>query len=120
MNTVILNPADPTQAIIGSFSEPVFGANVKGHGVIGNIHLASKCQADVIEGHVTKRACVIHSPTDHHMREWDLHWRDDRGIFERICPTHGTGHPDPDQFEYWDMTDQQWQAVHGCCGCCRA
>lgn len=63
------------------------------------------------------RSCVVHNPTDHHMREWHLHWRWDRGIFERICE-HGVGHPDPDQFDYWRETDQEWQAVHGCCGCC--
>lgn len=63
------------------------------------------------------RTCVIHNPTDHHMREWHLHWRWDRGIFERICK-HGVGHPDPDQFDYWRETYQEWQAVHGCDGCC--
>ncbi|AXQ64436.1 hypothetical protein L3Y19_gp067 [Gordonia phage Neville] len=63
-------------------------------------------------------ACVIHNPTEHHMRLWRLHWRDDRKIFERICPMHGTGHPDPDQFPYWMATGQGSQALHGCCGCC--
>ncbi|AOE43769.1 hypothetical protein SEA_BANTAM_80 [Gordonia phage Bantam] len=62
--------------------------------------------------------CVIHSPSDHHMRLWPLHWRDDRAIFERLCPAHGVGHPDPDQFAYWDRTGNEWQKVHGCCGCC--
>ena len=63
--------------------------------------------------------CVVHNPTAHHMRWWPLLWRDDRGIFERICPEHGVGHPDPDQFPYWRATDRMWEAVHGCCGCCR-
>lgn len=63
------------------------------------------------------RVCVIHNPTDHHMRTWPLHWRGDRAIFERICK-HGTGHPDPDQFPYWERTGQPWQKVHGCDGCC--
>jgi len=62
-------------------------------------------------------ACVIHNPSDHHMRYWPLHWRNDRGIFERIC-THGVGHPDPDQFYYWKGSNQEWQTVHGCDGCC--
>lgn len=74
-----------------------------------NVHDQKKCRG---------RACVIHGQTDHHMRGWTLLWRDDRGIFERICPDHGTGHPDPDQFDYWDITGQEWQGVHGCCGCC--
>lgn len=51
------------------------------------------------------------------MREWRPHWRNDRGILERICP-HGLGHPDPDQAEYWNETGQEWQFVHGCDGCC--
>lgn len=62
--------------------------------------------------------CVIHHRTGHHMAHWQLHWRGDRGIFERICP-HGIGHPDPDQYPYWRATDQMWQTVHGCDGCCR-
>lgn len=63
------------------------------------------------------RTCVIHNPADHAMRDWPLHWRDDRGIFERICE-HGVCHPDPSQFEYWQLRDEMWQAVHGCDGCC--
>lgn len=86
------------------------------------------------------RDCVIHNPTDHHMRSWPLHWRNDRGLFERIC-THGVGHPDPDQFAYWRAAAEKWRpplnadilddpyppsnpfdgmGVHGCDGCCRA
>ena len=61
--------------------------------------------------------CVIHRPTDHHMREWRLSWRGDRAIFERHC-IHGVGHPDPDQFKYWDETGQEYESVHGCDGCC--
>jgi hypothetical protein len=64
--------------------------------------------------------CVIHNPSDHHMRSWPMHWRPGRGIMERIC-SHGTGHPDPDQFEYWDRVygDESWaMSVHGCDGCC--
>ena len=63
--------------------------------------------------------CVIHRPSDHPMRSWKLHWRDDRGIFERICPAHGVGHPDPDQLDYWRSIGRGWEAVHGCCGCHR-
>lgn len=73
------------------------------------VHSRSLCEG---------RPCVIHAPTRHHMRSWTLHWRDDRGIFERLCPEHGTGHPDPDQFDYWIETGQEWQMVHGCCGDC--
>jgi len=66
--------------------------------------------------------CPIHNPSDHHMKNWPLYWREDRGIFERICSC-GVGHPDPDSLEYqksllpkWDKGD--YLGVHGCCGCC--
>lgn len=64
--------------------------------------------------------CVIHRPladTYWRMGRWQLYWRGDRAIFERICP-HGIGHPDPSQFAWWEATEQGWQAVHGCDGCC--
>lgn len=39
---------------------------------------------------------------------------------ERICPC-GVGHPDPDHLAYVRTKSEMkadWQAVHGCCGCC--
>jgi hypothetical protein len=75
-----------------------------------NIHDKRDCQ-------LRGGPCSVHRPSDHHMRTWYPHWRSDRGILERICE-HGIGHPDPDQFQYWNQTDQDWQRVHGCCGCC--
>ena len=54
--------------------------------------------------------CVIHNLTDHHMRSWPQHYREDSRLMERIC-THGVGHPDP------DLPDQG-DKVHGCDGCC--
>lgn len=54
--------------------------------------------------------CPIHSPSDHAMKEWPTHWRDDGRFMERICP-HGIGHPDPD--------DPRAPGIHGCDGCCR-
>ena len=80
-----------------------------GHEIV-NVHDESDC-AD-------QPACIIHRPTEHEMSDWPLHWRGDRGIFERIC-AHGVGHPDPDQFYYWAKRGELWQEVHGCCGCCR-
>jgi hypothetical protein len=68
-------------------------------GTLGNVHKAEKCDG---------RPCIVHNPTEHHMRNWPLVWRAFRGQFERTCP-HGIGHPDPDQIG--DMT-------HGCDGCC--
>lgn len=56
--------------------------------------------------------CPIHNPSDHHMRKWPQHWRDDRGIMERTCE-HGVGHPDPDC-----IYAQRDGGLHGCDGCC--
>lgn len=79
------------------------------------------------------RACVVHHPSAHGMRHLPLHWRSDRGIFERVC-SHGVGHPDPDQWAYfYEIADKgrrddedpsdyaDTMMVHGCCGegCCR-
>lgn len=77
--------------------------------VLRNTHSEDECSH--------RTACVVHNPSNHSMRQMPLHWRGDRGIFERIC-AHGVGHPDPDQKEYWAETNQSWQSVHGCDGCC--
>ena len=62
--------------------------------------------------------CCIHNPSDHHMKDWPTHWREDRGLMERICE-HKVGHPDPDDVAY-QMSKGANKAitVHGCCGCC--
>lgn len=75
-----------------------------------NVHEETACSE--------RKACVVHNPSAHHMRFWRLLWRDDLGLFERICP-HGVGHPDPDQFEFWAETGRSGDGVHGCDGCCR-
>lgn len=106
-------------------TEPVFGAE------IGKVHLKVHDPAKCIG-----RPCVIHHPSDHHMKDWPLHWRSDTGVMERWCP-HDVGHPDPDHMAYVrsltpehecvvdDFTDAccvyphlEWQGVHGCDGCC--
>lgn len=51
------------------------------------------------------------------MKGWALHWRADRGLFERMC-SHGIGHPDPDQKDYWRVLGLEHEGVHGCDGCC--
>jgi len=82
-----------------------------GHRIAG-VHFREDCQA---QGH----RCVFHNQSRHHMSDLPLLYRDDRNIFERICE-HGVGHPDPDQFEYWESIGREIEAVHGCChkGCC--
>lgn len=74
-----------------------------------NVHKESLCSG---------KNCVVHNPSDHSMRGFKLNWRDDRGIFERIC-SHGIGHPDPDDAAYWSSIGQSAQNIHGCDGCCR-
>ncbi len=66
--------------------------------------------------------CCIHNPSDHHMKNWPTHWRNDRGIMERICE-HGVGHPDPDDLAFRiriepDESKHKYKGIHGCCGCC--
>lgn len=67
--------------------------------------------------------CVIHNPSDHPMRSFRTHWRDDRKLMERICP-HGIGHPDPDDIAFKRRVRgdkfADLEMIHGCCGeCCR-
>jgi hypothetical protein len=77
-----------------------------------NVHPARSCLG---------RSCVIHRPSDHHMRGWDLGWDNDRGAFSRECP-HGIEHPDPDQVAYWlaawGPIEMGHLSFHACDGCC--
>lgn len=75
--------------------------------VLTNVHEANFCHGDT---------CVIHKKTDHSMRSFPQHWRDDIKMMERLCPC-GVGHPDPDNA--WYAESSSW--VHGCCPkyCCR-
>ena len=100
--------------------------------VLYNVHDSALCQG---------RPCAIHNLTDHSMRSFPQHFREDRGIMERICPDHGIGHPDPDDHEYqveretrllqsrgpdefpegyYRHLAEQSVGVHGCDGCCRS
>jgi hypothetical protein len=55
------------------------------------------------------------------MRSFELNWRGDRKMFERICP-HGIGHPDPDHMAWYRRTygteSAYYEGIHGCDGCC--
>jgi hypothetical protein len=84
---------------------------VMGNGAILRTHTPALCEADTFP-------CSVHRPSLHHMRLWPMHWRHDRGLLERICPEHGTGHPDPDDLAYHVRNGRDYQGVHGCCGCC--
>lgn len=84
-----------------------FGQQVNGM-MLENVHPATACEG---------RGCPIHHPSDHHMKDWPLNWRDDRGLMERLCP-HGIGHPDPDDIAYKVSIGREGDDVHGCDGCC--
>jgi len=76
--------------------------------IIYNVHDPSRCAGN---------ACCVHSPTDHHMREWPQNYRSDLMQMERICE-HGVGHPDPDDGRIFSIGVDDGAGVHGCDGCC--
>jgi hypothetical protein len=68
--------------------------------------------------------CTIHNPSNHCMKDFPTHWRDDTRVMERICP-HGVGHPDPDDLKYRQKEYKKkykksgdFLGIHGCDGCC--
>lgn len=107
MSEMIVDPMDPSKAFIASAAEPTFGVQ-QGDALLVNIHPADRCAG---------RHCVVHNPSDHHMRSWLLNWRGDKGVMERQCP-HGVGHPDPDDATYQRSVGRDFLTVHGCDGCC--
>lgn len=97
--------------VVDFYAEPMFGMTTKGPFELTNIHPESACEG--------QSACPIHKATNHHMRHWQTVWRADRQMLERLCPEHSVGHPDPDQYPYWEKHGMEHMKVHGCCGCCR-
>lgn len=80
--------------------------------ILEGVHPRTACEG---------RYCCIHNPSDHVMYEFPLHFRNDNGLMERICP-HGIGHPDPDALAYEEMVrpgSALARSIHGCDGCCR-
>ena len=71
------------------------------------VHRMEDCQGD----------CPLHNPTEHSMRDFTLHFRQDAMLFERICG-HGIGHPDPDSLRWFESQGIKGYGVHGCDGCC--
>ena len=74
------------------------------------VHDRSKCKG---------RYCSIHNPSNHSMKDFPTHWRDDKQLMERICE-HGIGHPDPDDLNFKQSigVDIKYLSIHGCDGCC--
>lgn len=107
MTQMIPDPTDDTIWFIGSAAEATLGAQV-GDATLFDVHSRELCE---------RRHCVVHDPSEHHMRGWRMNWRDDRGLMERICP-HSIGHPDPDDLAYHRSVGRDGMGVHGCDGCC--
>ena len=105
---MIQDPERADQWLVASASDAFLGLQV-GAMTLANVHQPDKCAGET---------CMVHNPSDHHMREWPLHWRDDRGLMERTCE-HGVGHPDPDSLAWHVRNGRKWQGAHGCDGCCR-
>ena len=75
------------------------------------------------------QTCVIHNPSAHHMREWELYFDPQFAYLAfRKCP-HGYEHPDPDSLAFtvkalveragWSEKGARALGVHTCCGCCQ-
>jgi hypothetical protein len=86
---------------------PVYG-EVRGAQIFYNVHDPAQCAG---------RHCVLHNPSDHHMRDWPTLFRTDKHQMERTCP-HGIGHPDPDDLAWHVSEGRDYLGVHGCDGCC--
>lgn len=80
--------------------------------VIYNVHPFARCVG---------RHCTIHNPSQHSLSGQPLLWRDDKGIFERLCE-HGIGHDDHDDTVYRRSVANpayiSYIGIHGCDGCC--
>lgn len=64
------------------------------------------------------RNCVIHNPSDHHMRDWPKRFHQPSQQTARVCK-HGVGHPDPDDVAYWrEIEHRRINTSHDCDGCC--
>lgn len=92
----------------GKSTGEVFGEVLPGDQILVNVHPQDKCEG---------RHCVLHNPSEHHMRDWPTLWRADLGIMERTCQ-HGIGHPDPDDLAFHLTLGHDWLSVHSCDSCC--
>ena len=74
--------------------------------------------------------CVVHCPSDHHMREMPLQYDEASKAFVRTCE-HGNQHQDyderedltallsePDRYEEVLLTLSRWKCPICDCGCC--
>lgn len=78
--------------------------------IMHNVHSEDDCAGEY---------CVLHNPSNHLMRDFDLLLRETT-LMERVC-SHGVGHPDPDSLAYFTRNfPGSALDIHGCCGygCC--
>lgn len=83
-----------------------------GEHILAHIHDEKLCKG---------RHCVIHNPSDHHMRDLPLIWDAQETQMMRLCE-HDLVHPDPDDIAYWvNIAKQPWKTHHECCAnnCCK-
>lgn len=75
------------------------------------VHDSSGCEG---------RACMIHNPSDNiqNREDWPYHFRNDRGIWERLCE-HKVGHPDKDEYAFFASIGRGHEGIHGCDRCCQ-
>jgi hypothetical protein len=72
------------------------------------------------------RPCVIHNPSDHHMKDWPLSFRMDLGALAFRRCEHFAEHPDPDSLSYMAVRHGLMTALslllHRCCeqACCNS
>lgn len=84
--------------------------------------MSNPTPSDIPEGIHSKESCVapcpFHAPSDHPLKDAEIHIRWDKGaLAERICK-HGVGHDDPDAVAYMKKQGHEWAGAHGCDGCC--
>ena len=97
--------------------KPPSDMTVMDGGQIAFLHSAEDCK--VLMDH--DLGCPFHSASDHHMKTWPMHGRDDlkMPLITRICP-HNAEHPDPDSLKWCLRLDAEFQFYHGACdGCCK-
>jgi len=72
--------------------------------IIYNVHDPANCAG---------RECTIHNRRIHHMRSWPQHYREDKGVMERLSP-FGCGCPDPDDIDWRGPSGRSMATIHGC------
>lgn len=100
----------------------------------GALDLVSTPSQGVVQTHgeavCAGSTCVIHNPSAHHMRYWEIRFeRAEWYLAYRKCPKHSMEHPDPDSLAFlqeelvrqkvMDQEDVEYLGIHTCCGCCR-